>query len=421
MKKTLVINIFVVVVSMTIALVIGEYAFRSMVFSENKAFESLKNPADFALYFNDPNEDLYNEDYWKLLHLFGKMGNITEPHPLLGWTGFFDPLTYDHWHADKTKTKRPVLLFGDSFAMCVDSVECYEDFLNNDTSFAKGHHFLNYGVGGYGIDQIYLLLRETIDKYENPFVVLSMLTTDMDRSMLKVRDGQKPYFTLGDNGLQLKGTPITLPTKEYLAENPPEVKSYLANKLINLTFHDLVKTESQRKKYIERIKALNGQILNSCIQLLEANNIEFVVLLFQPAWNSPFDWRIKYLKETCLKNEAAFIDDAEIRNEKMEELGLYKDAFVIPNDGHPTSLANFFVANEIKSIILDTAYFFKIKERSLSYDVNEKEDLRKHYRASILNSKEWLEAVKIKAKENGISLDSMISIDVDYLIERHQP
>lgn len=187
-------NIALLAASIVITLILAEYIFRFILFSKIKMFESLRVPSYYVPHINCKDEDFHTVDYWKLNYLFKKDFNIEHPHPILGWTGKFSKKTLEHYNQDKLNDKRPVLLFGDSFAMCIDSVECFEEILNRDTTFSSGHYLLNYGVGGYGIDQIYLLFNATVDSFNNPFVIFSFFTTDMDRSMLYVRDAQKPLL-----------------------------------------------------------------------------------------------------------------------------------------------------------------------------------------------------------------------------------
>lgn len=352
MNKSKFINFILVLFSVVVTLVAAEFIFRSVLFGKNPRFEFLRDPSRYALYYRDGSEDFYNEDYWKLNYLFGRGFEMNDPHPLLGWTGFFDKNTYDHRQSDNTETKRPVLLYGDSFAMCVDSVECFDDILNGDSVFSKEHVLLNYGVGGYGTDQIYLLFHETVQKYKNPYVVFSLLTTDLDRSMLSARDGQKPYFISKNGEMALQGTPITMKSSEYFDENRPEITSYLWNRLVNTSLLSLVKTETGRLQYIEKIKEINTLILNKTFEELKTLHTDYVVLIFQPAWHNPDDWRLLFLREICEKNDVPYICDVDIRKKAMHENSLEAQKLFIPNDGHPTSLANKIVSNEIKTLVM---------------------------------------------------------------------
>jgi hypothetical protein len=349
------VNVFLFLFSTFIALFAAELILRAMIFSEKEDFRFLKDASNFAIYPDDGNEPFFNEDYWKLNYAFNPTFNLEDPNPLLGWTGFFDRKTYAHWHVDNTGTKRPVLLYGDSFAMCIDSTDCFEDFLNSDSTFSLNNHLYNYGVGGYGLDQIYLLFKETVSMYKKPFVIFSVLTTDLDRSVLRVRDAQKPYFELSGDSLVLKGIPITLSSKEYFDHNPPEIHSYLYNWIYNKGLKKFLNREGERLTHINHIKEINGKILDKAFRRLKELNTEFVVLIFQPAWQVP-DWRLEFLKEKCSSNAIPFICDVDIRKQALDEQGIDPERLFIPGDGHPTSLANKLVSEELKKIVLDSLH-----------------------------------------------------------------
>ncbi len=227
-----IINISIFVFVLILGFIIAEYAFRAMLFSEYKAFDNLKNPGDYC------NSDIH-EDYWKLFYKFNEEYRPPEnPHPLLGWKGGFHPESYIHHAFRYLGNKKPVLLFGDSFARCVDQSKCFQEILNNDDEFTNDNYLLNYGVGGYGVGQISLLSQKVIPLFKNPFVVFSLLTYDLDRSVLSVRTGQKPYYKIENDSLKLCGIPINSNPKEFFDSNPPEITSYLFNKFLfsNLNF-----------------------------------------------------------------------------------------------------------------------------------------------------------------------------------------
>ena len=168
-------------------------------------------------------------NYWKLYYLFnGKLKPPANPHPLLGWVGDFSRETYLHNEASNINGRKAVLLYGDSFAACATTKEeCFQGMLNADDEFASEGYLINYGVGDYGVDQIFLLLKNSLHHFQNPFVIISFMTHDVDRSTLSVRIGQKPYFEFVGGELVLRGPPINSDPNDFFAKNPPRVPSYL--------------------------------------------------------------------------------------------------------------------------------------------------------------------------------------------------
>jgi hypothetical protein len=51
----------------------------------------------------------------------------------------------------------------------VSKEECFQGILNADDKFAARCYLLNYGVGNSGVDQIFLLLKNSLDHFPKPF------------------------------------------------------------------------------------------------------------------------------------------------------------------------------------------------------------------------------------------------------------
>ena len=414
-------NLALLVFSVIVTLLFSEWMFRQILFGESSLFPSIKNPSDYVkpVYFNG--HPVYGENYWKLNYLFNRRFNVRNPHPVLGWTGFFDRHTLRHNEEDKIGKKRPVLLYGDSFAMCADESTCFEDILNRDTTFSSEYYFLNFGVGGYGVDQIYLLFNETVNEYEDPFVIFSLLTTDLDRCMLSVRDAQKPYFEKSGDSIELKGTPISLSSSEYFEANPPNITSYLLNKLLYGVNEPKTHETEESRELMEEIKNINTLILEEAFEKLKQRSGDFIVLLFQPQHHGRGDWRLPFIRELLEKNEIPYICDLDLRENDSRDKEFDPGTYALPNDGHPTSYANELVAAELKRCILDSSYRAEAAQYSLGW--RDREPVRgvPYYRQLILDSPKWVELVRLKADDKGISLDSMITLDAIYMLNHSCP
>jgi hypothetical protein len=246
-KKSFLIKLSLLLSSLILCFIIAEIGLRVIIFSNVSIFKRQKNPNYYA--------DAYSEDdYWKLQYKLSKKYRKSNAHPVLGWIG--KTVSEGNLAHNKTKhvgNRRPVLLYGDSFAQCstitereaillfgqYDKTVCLENFLNNDRNFGKNYYLLNYGVGGYGLDQIYLLFKNSIDNYKNPFVVMSFMTLDLDRSILSVRTGQKPYFFIDKGKLALDEQPITPDPNVFFYNNKIQIKSYLYRRIIYSNIEEL--------------------------------------------------------------------------------------------------------------------------------------------------------------------------------------
>jgi hypothetical protein len=127
-----------------------------------------------------------------------------------------------------------VLLYGASYASCVTPPEdCFEGLMQR--SELAGRYVLhNYGVGGYGLDQAYLMLRETLDHYAgtNPVVVFLLVAdSDLERSSLTYRDWPKPRLCLRDGALQPE-RPVPDSKEAYLRQYGTGITSFAWRGLI---------------------------------------------------------------------------------------------------------------------------------------------------------------------------------------------
>jgi hypothetical protein len=336
--------------SILVALVAAELLLRAALFSDARRFAHLR---DANLYADNMSDD----DYWKLNYLFGgKFQPPEQVHPVLGWVGRFARDTYVHHDADKVGDRRPVLLYGDSFAQCVPEVECFEDFLDADPEFSREHCFLNYGVGGYGVGQILLLLQHSIDHYENPFVVISLMTEDLDRSILRVRSGPKPRFRVEDGRLVLDPLPVLPKTKDHYDQSPPEVPSYV---LRWLTYSDVlpyrVRNRLRRARdRIEEKKLVNEMLIDALIAEVVKRKLDFCFLVFHPnasllaAYDGRTIWRDEFLKRLLDDRGVPYIwsEDLVPRPETRNF-----SRYILLDNGHPTTEFNRLIAARIGAAV----------------------------------------------------------------------
>jgi hypothetical protein len=147
-------------------------------------------------------------------------------HPTRGWTP--KPKTavlYDGKHYSinelgqrSTQPYRPqpgnyrVLIVGDSFTFGIDADDdaVWPSILQRND---PGLEVVNLGVGGYGLDQMLITLRETIGFYRPDLVVLAFVDDDLRRAVLSFRDYGKPRFELAGTGLRLTNTPVPEPAE----------------------------------------------------------------------------------------------------------------------------------------------------------------------------------------------------------------
>lgn len=266
----------------------------------------IRQPQNFA----DGDSD---DDYWKLFYGWqdpAKVGDAEHPDPVIGWAGSYVTAgTYEHVNERLIHGRQLVILYGDSYSQCnTPPEECFQSLLE-ESEFGRDYCLLNYGVGGYGLDQIYLLLERSIDRFadRDPIVIVGMLPeSDLDRSVLSFRDWPKPRLDVVDGELVPRG-PVTTDARKYLAEHPVSIRSYLWRYfLFNPTrFLMRVRTRLQdTAPIIREKKALCRKILEEIERSLARRHLRHFFLFFhaEPAalhtWEV-FRWQDELVHDVC--------------------------------------------------------------------------------------------------------------------------
>lgn len=408
MKKATIINFVLLTVTFVVMIAISEWGFRKIIFNNKGTFKELKDAGKYASPFTD--------DYWKLNNKFDdKFTPPDTPHPVLGWRGYFDRTTYLHDDYKPEDKRKKVLIYGDSFIMCVDTVKCFQHILNNDSTFNQKYQLINYGVGGYGVDQIYMLCSLTVNMYDKAFLIFSIMPADMDRSILTFRIGQKPYYTVENNALKVNGLPITGSAKEWLSKHPISFNSYLWQRFKYSTLNVFDNRREQDEEFHQRILELNSKIILQADDLLKKQNTPYVFLVFDNMYNTDGEWRIDFLKTFLSRNKIPFFVASDLVKQDQTFKSYNFDNYIIKGNGHPTSHYNMLVCNEIKrrmdipqtvipksDPIIDRTY----SAANINYWINE-----------IKKDENWLNQVKQKAQQRGLTLDSMLYRDAIFMID----
>lgn len=144
--------------------------------------------------------------------------------PLLGWVpkenfrlkNEFGSLTFNslgirsknEYQTAKNKNLR-IVSIGDSFTYgeCVADDETYSAYLEH---YIESSEVLNFGVHGYGLDQMYLRLLNAL-KYSPDIVIVGFVNSDISRNMLYFREYFKPRIILKNNELFITNVPLASP------------------------------------------------------------------------------------------------------------------------------------------------------------------------------------------------------------------
>jgi hypothetical protein len=233
---------------------------------------------------------------------------------------------------DASWTGPKIVFVGDSF---VESAACSNDTLTTKVQKLTGIETLNFGVGGYGVDQIFLYWKRLLpqcDRSDCLFLV-GVIQDDLGRMLLAVRTSPKPYFTIRDGKLVLHTSHIHPAALNDVFERPPErfyLYYFLRGRLGYPIYRSLLKeTQTQR---LEIQYALSALIFRRWRPSKRQGPFELAFVVF-PTPGNPFDPKVLSLLrgagipyvdlQGCLKGEP----DADVYAEL-----------------HPTALGNELLA-----------------------------------------------------------------------------
>jgi len=147
---------------------------------------------------------------------------LHQPHPTRGWTTVPNQSIVDsesrhftinnHGHRSledyENDPKRfPVVIIGNSYTFGIDADDAEAWPIQLQARDAR-LNIANLAVGGYGMGQMYLTLRDEIARYQPELVVVAFIDNDLVRSQLTFRDYKKPRYVLRGDDLELTNTPI---------------------------------------------------------------------------------------------------------------------------------------------------------------------------------------------------------------------
>ena len=264
-----------------------ELAWRHVLFAERPVAAGLaKRLRVPSLYAAPARDDLY----WQLDALWPKERLLDRawpwPQPPYGWVKrTVEPETLAHADEAALGERRPVLLFGDSFANCVTPpAACFEGLFERCPESSE-LALLNYGTSGYGTDQSFMLLRAVLARHaqRDPVVVFSfLLDDDLDRAMLKLRQRPKPRFALADGELQAEFETARTP-REYLELHPPRALSWTwrylmyGRGLVPESWQQSLRGDAAR---LERLRELNRAIFAAAWEEITSRGLEGFFLIF---------------------------------------------------------------------------------------------------------------------------------------------
>jgi hypothetical protein len=308
--------------------------------------DRLRNPGLYA----DPHAD---DDYWRLQHRWGFKKNLQDAgsvHPLLGWAPRTTPrnplgiIAEPGYPVDLAA--ECLLFFGDSF---VAGRGPLEERLPQRLEPLLGLRVYNYGVAGYGLDQIFLRFRETHPRFARPAIGIGILTTDLDRSVLSIRTGQKPWFELRDGALELRGLPIDPDPERFLASQPARVRSYFAALVLRQLRLAASGGDGGELRYRrEEKQALNRRLLEAVVEEAARRQLPlFFVLFYEAGELRRAGWRETFLRAELERLRVPYLDTKELFLRTAQERSWPIADLYRTTDAHPSALGNLVIAEAL--------------------------------------------------------------------------
>ena len=330
---------------------LGGFTEACMRFSvEHGGWSRFANP---GAYFDPTCEDRF----WRLLHHSPGWDQALRIHSehehdsTLGWS--VDQRNKNSWGAWESPIYplrfegEPIGVFGDSYVF--GTTEDGQRFPDQLAALLPDNRLLNYGVAGYGFDQIVLSFEAHAERLSGSTALVGVLTNDLDRSVLSVRSGPKPYFTSDDEGLTLH-TDHIVSHEDYFATHPVRPLSYLWTYLrINIPRHwkVWVKKEPWNCELSEK-ESINSALFSRLKASCDAHNIDCQVVLFHnpEQVTQPPDWRSELVHRETERVGLPLIDT---REETLNALG--EGVAFYGNDRHPSAEGNRLLAERVLSAL----------------------------------------------------------------------
>ena len=339
---------------------LGELGLRTAVFSSALRIESLRQAWRYA----DP---AFDDDFWKLTRIFGTEGqavfDFARPDTVLGWT---IPTTADNplgvtslASVRPDSVRSPVLFFGDSYVAGLELGESLVDELNE---ILIDRTALNYGVSGYGVGQMYLRFLQVLEEFDGsgvpdrPVVLVGILTSDLDRTVLSFRGHQKPKFEMANGRLELTNVPLSLDTREHLGQYPVRIRSYLY-RAISMRLRSLLGEEATDvlfgyKERREQRSTVNRALFDAFKTAAEVRGIPIGFVIFTGMDElQPSGWRETYLRRTLAELALPHFDAEAHLMTRMEQDGLDAgDVYYVENN-HLNLRGNAIVADGLTGFL----------------------------------------------------------------------
>lgn len=299
-------------------------------------------------------DPLSDDDYWKLRHLWSPEQNRAagESRKLvadeqLGWAP--DDSGDDGFNPPTARSEiaggPPILFYGDSFVE--GNTKPQDRIPQIMNTLIADRAVYNLGVSGYGVDQIYLNVKQSHVAWESPTLLIGMLTVDIDRSVLRFRERPKPYFLRQGERLTLHGVPVTLENDAWIRQHPPAIGSFLyAFAKMRYRLHQPGPWRELQYKRGEKIE-LNQRLFRELVATCRDAKLPcHFVVFYEPDELDYVGWREPFILASLRELDADVIDTKPILLAAAEQANVDPRSYYLTDD-HLNALGNRIVAEAV--------------------------------------------------------------------------
>ena len=304
----------------------------------------------------------------------------TEYHPTLGWfhqKSKKATLVKDDWSVeintnsaglrglrDYALEKPPgvtrIVVLGDSFTFGfgVKDNQTFSSLLEQSNPNLEA---LNFGVAGYGLDQILITYREIAREYKADLVIIGIFPEQFWRSTRSFTDAgyAKPYFTLSGEYLILHNVPTPKPFElKY-----DQFFDLIESKDIKNLFEKSVLYRSLKRSMIQLGKdfgwvdpewILGERLLKTLISEIKADGREVVLVIIPPerwAKTARIDSQRRALVRFAEREQVPMIDLTPIFFKAIQTSNVTE--YYIKDDWHWTAKGHQLAASILNNFILE--------------------------------------------------------------------
>lgn len=313
-------------------------------------------------------DSLSSEEYWRLAFQWAEStpGGLEKAlHARLGWRR---PVTRKNPLGAIARGQVPVdfdrpavLFYGDSF------VQGLTDFDKKLPQVLEKRlvdmRVYNLGGGGYGVGQIWMRFEENLGRFERPVAIVGVMSRDMDRTVLGVRQYRKPRFTLDTSGrIVVRDLPVPVDPDAWSREHRPRIVSYFLSFIVQMVHVNSAKPdwiESEHRK-AEKL-AVNRAILETIIEQANESGQRLMFVLFvTPDVLGRPGWRETFLREFFEGSGVPWVDSEDVLQRCAAEEGIDPRRFYRA-DNHLNAGAHERVADAIAAELLEVGFVERIR------------------------------------------------------------